>query len=403
VIGDVLLEEARDFLYEILDFAWADCMRAFPQADAQRRIAEWFGTERRRLDRLVEACAGGRLVDLYRAWLREYLPEGGVEIGLASSLLSCGTDPSRHALLEVFLRDYPRASEAYNRAVTEVPTGVRPLRTDQGELPFFATFEHQGRLVRAGAFIDDGGVRVGGLAFKLDEDRRLPLAAMQAAGVRSLAGKAIALVLQVRLGPAGDSLVLPYRGSLYMPSAHRLAGELAAAGLLPSPPRPLTRVRLGLLDRMSGLDAIICLPAHLVPYFGKQEVPASELGRQYRVIAAQAHDRLERFKDAAFRFRWQHENCADLEAKIAPLEARRRQLAQTDPKCEQVRLIWKDVKPLKIQMLDRMIRQIAGDWQARDLDYWDSRGAIMPWCVAMGGEDFYKDVIRNAAIYEETS
>jgi len=35
------------------------------------------------------------------------------------------------------------------------------------------------------------------------------------------------------------------------------------------------------------------------------------------------------------------------------------------------------------------------------MDYWDSRGAILPWCLALGGEQFYHRVVQGARIYEE--
>jgi hypothetical protein len=52
-------------------------------------------------------------------------------------------------------------------------------------------------------------------------------------------------------------------------------------------------------------------------------------------------------------------------------------------------------------MLRRMVEQIALDWQVRDIDYWDSRGGLLPWCVAMGGQEFYNHVVGSAEIYQE--
>ena len=51
--------------------------------------------------------------------------------------------------------------------------------------------------------------------------------------------------------------------------------------------------------------------------------------------------------------------------------------------------------------LARTLRQVATDAQVSDLDYWDSRGAILPWCIGLGGPVFYNGVITRAEINEE--
>ena len=45
--------------------------------------------------------------------------------------------------------------------------------------------------------------------------------------------------------------------------------------------------------------------------------------------------------------------------------------------------------------------QIARDFQAAQLDYWDSRGALLPWCLALGGKTFYNNVVTQAEVYDE--
>ena len=59
--------------------------------------------------------------------------------------------------------------------------------------------------------------------------------------------------------------------------------------------------------------------------------------------------------------------------------------------------------PVQAELLDRTIRQIDRDTQVAELDYYDSRGAILPWCIALGGETFYNEVIARAEISEEHS
>jgi hypothetical protein len=41
------------------------------------------------------------------------------------------------------------------------------------------------------------------------------------------------------------------------------------------------------------------------------------------------------------------------------------------------------------------------DYHTAELDYWDSRGAIRPWAIALGGQSFYEDLVENAEVYQE--
>ena len=57
---------------------------------------------------------------------------------------------------------------------------------------------------------------------------------------------------------------------------------------------------------------------------------------------------------------------------------------------------------MQSQILDRTLRRVADDWQLRDLDYWDSRGALLPWAVALGGEKFYDELLARAELSRES-
>jgi hypothetical protein len=90
-----------------------------------------------------------------------------------------------------------------------------------------------------------------------------------------------------------------------------------------------------------------------------------------------------------------------LASEIDRLDARRRELASREPKSPALREVWKQLKPLHRDLTDATLRQIARDWQVAQLDYWDGRGAIWPWCVALGGQEFYNQVIAQAEITRE--
>ncbi len=400
LIGDLTVAETAPFLRQIVEKAKADTLRAFPQADSQARLKEWFGKEQGRLERLIERFTDGRLVDVYRGWLAEYLG-GSVELDLTSNLFAVGSDRRMAALLEVFLSDYDLAAGLYNEAVEETGVKLRPLKTADGELPFFAVLQHQGHLVRTGAYLRGGEMVIEQRGFRLEPGGPLPFEQLKAAGVRCLSGKAVLLVIQVRLDGPGEPLALPYRGSLYIPAADHLAGAFCRHGLLPARLHPVVRVRFHLLDRLRSLETLIRLPAHLAPCFGKDEIPARQLGEAWADLAAQARQRLETIRDPADRQKWQRQNFPKLWAQIEELDKRRRELAGKNPKSEEIRGLWKQAKSLTIELLDRTVRQIARDDQVRNIDYWDSRGALLPWGIALGGEGFYRELVAKAEIHEE--
>ena len=83
------------------------------------------------------------------------------------------------------------------------------------------------------------------------------------------------------------------------------------------------------------------------------------------------------------------------------LDRLRRQMAERDPKSPEIRALWPRTRELQVGLLERLVQQIDTDWQVRELDYFDSRGALLPWCVGLGGEEFYSRLLASARIYEE--
>ncbi len=399
IIADISVAEAAEPLRQLMDIARADMLERFPQRAAQERIGDWFAVEGRRVADLLAEHAGGKLVNLYRAWTGQVVGES-VELGLASSLAGLSADAPAAALLEMFCRDYDQAAELYNDSLRRTPAAPSPLDTAAGELPFFAAMNHQGRSVRVNVRLADGGIRIADEHFPL-RNGRVPLDELRAAGVWGLSGKAVMLAIQVRWGPDGAELALPYRGSSYMPAAQHLAARLVEEGLLTGEVRPLVRVRFHLLDRLGRLDTILRLPEHLAACFGAVEVPASRLAAEYGELARQAAERLEGFGSDDGRRQWQRENCPALAAEADRLDARRRELAARDPKSPAIREVWKQLKAVQTDLLAATLSQIATDWHMRDIDYWDSRGAIWPWCVAAGGKEFYNHVVAEAEVYRE--
>ncbi len=401
VIGDLSVREIRCFLLDLFHIARDDMLRAFPEADAQQRLAAWFCAEEGRMAELLDEHADAGLADLYKAWLASYLDTDLVGLGVSSSLFALGADAARTALLEVFLTDYEQRAALYNDAIEETDGDLRPLAIEEGELPFFAIMDHQGHVVRCASYLRGDEILFGRQPIPLADGRRLPIDAMAEAGIRALAGKALILVIQARLGPNGQPLAMPHRGSLYMPSAHRLAAKLAEAGLLPGELKPVIRVRFHLLDRLRELDTIIRLPGHLAAAMGRAEVPARELGESWAGLAQDAAVRLDTLRSPSARTQWAKEHFPGLTAQIDALNQRRRRLAEGVTTPEEMRALWDQEKALQRELLHRTLRQIARDWQLRDLGYWDSRGALLPWSIALGGQAFYDRLLAEAEIREE--
>jgi hypothetical protein len=400
VIGDLRVSEAAAFLLELLDKARANMLATFPQEEPRCRLTEWFAQERRHVEQLIAELSQGRLVDLYASWLRRYVDKT-VEVGFLSSLLAPRDGSAGAELLRVFCLRYQEAAGLYNQSLSETGSHLRPLDTTQGELPFFVTLQRQDHLVRTGIFLTGKSLRADDREFAVAADGRVSMSQLAQAGLRCLVGKAILLAIQVRLGRQGDSLALPYRGSLYMPAALRLAERLAEAGLLPGTIKPLVRVRFHLLDRLQDIDTVILLPEHLRGYFGAAEIPAGRLAEEYPAVAARSAGRLETLRSAQGRQRWLEENFPSEVRQVAELDGQRRRLAEVNSKSPEIRNVWKRIKAIQMYLLDRTFRQIACDWQARDIDYWDSRGALLPWSIALGGQAFYDDLVARAEIYEE--
>ena len=402
LIGDLTVAEITDRLAEMMHIAEADLLARFPAADSQQRVRDWMQTERGRIDGLVAQHRDGRVVDMYRDWLGAYVDnDPAVTLDITSNLFAVGADPAETKLLNVFVRHYDRAADLYNQAMADSHSGPLPLATANGELPFFAAVDVDGRLARTEVFLDGDELRIGEHRFQL-VDGGLPIHDLREAGVSCLTGKAPLLVLQARVAGGGTGLVVPYRGSSYMPAVHALHRRLADGGLLPEPIGPLLRVRFRLLDRMEAVDTPIALPAHLAIAFGRSELPAREFAGNWHNVSAEAAARLAKLETEDGRLQWQRIAFAHMFDEIDDLSRRRRDLATIDAKSPEIRELSHRTRQLETEVITHTLEQIAVDWQAANMDYWDSRGAILPWCVALGGEAFYDSVIAQAELYEES-
>ncbi|MFA4943687.1 MAG: hypothetical protein WC789_03180 [Lentisphaeria bacterium] len=402
VIGDLGTAECAPFLRELLERARRDCEQAFPEPAAQARLRQWFEAEAAALEAMLAEFAAAPLVRLYQGWLRRHLPPA-VGLALTSDFFTLDRTEPRERLLGRCILDYADWAAAYNEAVAGTACGLKPLDAAAGELPFFAVWRDEaGRLYRTGLRLEQGRLVAGERTWAVGADGMPPLDAMRQAGLVCLAGKALLLVLQARLQPGGGALALPHLGSLYMPAARRLEANLRAAGLLEWPLFPLLRVRFRFFDRWLGCATRIRLPDWLHGGgFSAAELAAGEFARELPDVL----DRAER-ELAALRSPQGREACLGRlrpaeSATLAELEARRRELAREPATRAAAGRVWDEVKALERQRLQALFEHA---WQLRhtlNLRYWDSRGALLPFSIALGGEAFYESVLAQAEIAEE--
>ncbi len=404
VVGDLKVRETAPFVEEIFEKAREDMGRSFPDDDSRRRLDTWFEYEWEFVRNLLRRHSEGRLVDVYTDWLGRYCNQK-LGVKKTSDLFATGKKCMPGAwLFEMFCKNYRTAAGLYNEALEETDSKLRPLDTSKGELPFFAVMERDGRMVRTSMHLDGGDIVIAGGRdgkFELNDDGQLSNKDIKNAGILCVVGKAIVLTIQVRMAPEGAPLALPYMGSLYMPASHALAGKLRRSGLLEGELHPVFRVRFRLPERLQEADCNIRLPQFLAEYLDTEIISAAELGENFDTIKEQAKARLESLRDEGERENWRRREFPQLYEKLDQLESEKRRQARKDPKSPKVRQIWQEMKDLQNRLAESVLRRIWLLHQVSTIDYWDSRGGLLPWCIGLAGKSFYEHVIRQAEIYQE--
>jgi hypothetical protein len=402
LIGDLSVADLAPHIRQLLDHMEADLLACFPESAAQARIRDWTAAERNLVEKLLLGLNAAPLTELYRQWVAARVP-GGPQLVLTSEVFSLANGPTPMlGLLERFAADYGAMSALYNAAVAETDVGVHPLHVARGELPFFVVAERNGRMVRTGATLEDGQVVAGDWRWPL-RDGRLPLAEMQRDGVRCLAGKALLLVLQVRLRDGGCSLALPHQGSLYMPAAYALERKLREAGVLTAPAWPVQRVRLRFFDAWQDCDTRIRVPEYLRGVFSADELPARQLTEEIGQARESAGRMLDECREPEGRLAWQRRACPDLLAERDAHEQQRREMVQKPHDKNAVRALYEQVKEADRDLLEKLVGAVVQALHVRNLSYYDSRGALLPWSVALGGDAFYEHLLAQTEIRAETA
>ncbi|MBQ6470358.1 MAG: hypothetical protein IJJ33_00110, partial [Victivallales bacterium] len=395
-IGDLRLRELETPLRQLLTHFETDIRARFPEVAAQERAWQWLRPVRALVEQHLRKYPDEPLSELYRAWLKLDLETAIPQVRLASEHFAWRRD-NRHAhtLLAAFLRDYPALRQAYNSSLTASHSPLTPLK--EGELPFFVIFRRGERMTRFPATWQDGFLGAGACRWRLPPSPEAwPWEQMAADGVIAVSGKAVVMVNQVR-SEGGAPLALPRLGSLYMPTAYELARRLMDSGV--AIPHPVLRVRFRFLERWQGVSAIVRLPKDLADCVGVSEGPAGQLAPLLLHAMREAGDALHDLAEPSLRptmlaRRFQ----AELAEIHALQEAKRMAATQGNP---DYRGILARIKSADRKLADAQVAWIASLVRLRDLTFFDSRGALLPWALALGGEPFYQQVLAQAEISEE--
>ncbi len=397
LLGDVTTREALPFIHALWQRARQDMAHAFADREAQTRLDGWFRAELDRLDHLAARLGDRSLAELYRRWMAAHLPEG-TDVDLTSTLFQTGEAPTpgQRLLLE-FIAGYDHLAPLYNAAVDESAVGVSRLNAKRGELPFFVIWRRNGHWVRTEAFLREGRVDAG-LAVWDASDPGSIWRQMRQDGVAALAGKALLLVLQARLGPEKRALLLPEHGSLYMPAAFRLERKLREAGLVPADLPPVYRVCLDFLRQLSHSRVRIVLPPYLATVLGCSEIIAAELAAALPEAMNRSCQWLESLRAPRARESFLDAAFPEDRGRIAELDLRRGQLARDPTRRREAGKLWDEIRGLRTQILNRFVELVVCHMHTCAAGYWNSRGALLPWSIALGGDAFYQRLVRDARI-----
>ncbi|MBR0459914.1 MAG: hypothetical protein IJJ26_11810 [Victivallales bacterium] len=397
VIGDLTIGELAPQLRWLLQHAREDVATRFPEPEAQARAEAWFATSRQLMESHLSSKPGESLTDFYASWLRQDLGEALPSLTLTSELFAWKRENAgSHVLLATFLHDYPTMRDCYNRSLLEAHSPLHPLL--EGELPFFVIYRRDGRMSRVTAKYQDGCLLAGGQAWDLSSPQEeWPWEEMRSSGIVAIAGKAVVLVNMVR-GANGTALALPRLGSLYMPAGHAFARNLASIGAY-QVAHPVLRVRFRFLERWQNCRTLVALPEDLTQITGIDCAPAHEIAENLLSCMLQADKTLQVLASPETRQTLLTERFSSEQNQLQLLAQRKREIATQGG--DGYRQVLAELRRSETALLEKQMKWIADLVRLRDLTFFDSRGALLPWSLALGGRQFYETLLRQSEITQE--
>jgi len=402
VIGDLDTKQIAPYLQKIIQHAHNNLLETFPQNHAQTRINNWFISEQNLLNSLLTKYKNKKLIHLYQAWTKHHLPKT-IKIDFTSTYFTNQEyNKPFYQLINHFLNNYQQLATLYNQAIIQSKVGLNQLRTKTGDLPIFAVIKKQGILMRTSLRLQDNTICAGEFRWSLNKGANpIPLAAMQKDGVTCLVGKALLLILQARFKPHGSILALPYLGSLYLPAAKQFEKLLQQQNLLPAPTNPIYRIKFNTYNHWQNYQTTINLPQYLHETFNCKQIQTKQFKKQWTNICTQIKNTLQKMQNEKQRETILSQKYPKLYAQRKKLNQQRQIFAKNPQTRPQAKILWDKIKPLDEQILKQQYQWLVNMQQTLNLEYYNSRGAIMPWSIAIGGKQLYQQILQQAEIYQE--
>ncbi len=408
-VGDLKIHDVLPHLHALLDHAETDITERFPSKSARDRTTAWFSEQREWLRKTIENLGTNvPLTNLYTQWICNLLPskfnsqssKPSLQTTTTSALFTPTPENANLAIFTTCIQNHAAFCDAYNTAIQTTGDQLTKLKPERGDLPFFAVWKQHNRMFRTECHLENGVFSTPVKDVNLDMARPLEsIQKLQANGIVALVGKALVLVLQVRNLKSGAPLALPENGSLYMPTANQLECELRKRGLLQHPLHPVLRIKLGFLDRLAASKETIMLPDWLARRVGINEIAAANFAKTWREWREDARKELALAKEKRSRNKLQEKLFPKLSKEIDELERKRRELAQNPETRAEASETWDRIKPFQKERTERFCQRMMDNLHLADLGYWSSRGATLPWAIAAGGAEWYKnEILPNSEI-----
>jgi len=163
------------------------------------------------------------------------------------------------------------------------------------------------------------------------------------------------------------------------------------------------RVRFRFFDHWRGCVTFVRPPPYLQQALGVAELRAADLAEALVGGMAAARADLAAWSDDSRRDALGRQQFPGLSAERDRLDHERRAAAADPARRPEATVLWQRIKEVDRQMAQAQAEWLLQRLRLLDLAYYDSRGALLPWCLALGGEDLYQRLLRAAELTSESA
>ncbi|WP_127531624.1 hypothetical protein [Paenibacillus kobensis] len=403
---------------ELFDAVKLD-MRQFIVTDQQmnnlnRLIDRWKSD----FEEAVESDSTRTLSGSIVAWMRKRY---GSAVEFSSTFEYFRVSPKnrdRFSFFIDYLADYGRYSTAYNAALQSCGSSITPIDTKSGGLPFYGVKRVNGQLCRYPFVYREGKLHFNDAEITLSSDPWLDVLDLSTkCQIESIVGKAIPLMMQIRNQSSGNAVTMPMMGSPYMRVVDQYADLLYRQDARKNNPNGINKVIMVDFDvygAMEQADFLFRLPPFLQKEFGCEIIHARDFPRLARAKSAEAKRVLERcLIGADERTQVYIEKFPTLAGTMDELEEKRKkigkELSGTSRGTEAYHQLMERFLSVKVEhkrkqkeFITEKSKFLFQQWHVSGIDYWNHRGSIELWATALGGEEFYQQIIEKSSLRRST-